>query len=111
VKLSADGTVTVCGATDDEPLGVLQNAPSAAGQAAEVAVDGAITKVYAASAITYGQPVGTDASGHAVALTRAEDSTAFDMGTCLVGAGSGNAGQLAEVLLNSRGLALIKYTP
>jgi hypothetical protein len=69
VKLSADNTVTVCThATNDNPIGVLQNQPTASGQVARVRVMG-VSRVMAGGVIGFGDKVGTDANGEGIAKT------------------------------------------
>lgn len=63
---SGTGRAALAGA-GERVLGVLQNKPSAAGDAASVAAKkGGITKVYAGGSITAGNEVTPDASGEAV---------------------------------------------
>lgn len=67
VEISAANTVTVCNATTDLPVGILQNKPTA-GQAAQVRLLGRSRCVSDGSgtAIVAGDQVGTDGSGRAV---------------------------------------------
>jgi hypothetical protein len=65
VKSSGAGTVTVCAAATDLPIGVLQNKP-VAGQAANVMITG-VSKVVAGAAVAAGVEVGPDATGRAIA--------------------------------------------
>ncbi|NPV72075.1 MAG: DUF2190 family protein [Firmicutes bacterium] len=67
VRVDANGRAALCGA-GQPAVGVLQNKPSAAGQAAQVRALG-ITKVVAGAAIAKGALVASDASGQAVAAT------------------------------------------
>ncbi len=67
VKLSGEQTVTVCSASTDTPIGVLQNAPGSA-SAAEVVCFG-ITKVIGSADLNFGDKIGTGSGGHAVAKT------------------------------------------
>ena len=112
VKVTADNTVNVCAATTDKPIGILQNKPSGSGQAAVVMIHG-VSKASADASVTVGSVVGTSTDGQCVSVTEAEDATAYACGTCLAAAGSGNAGQIAEVFVDCGNphLALIKYTP
>jgi len=111
VKVSAANTVDVCSALTDKPIGILQNEPSAAGQPAEVMIFG-VSKASADASVTVASVIGTSADGQCVSVTEAENATAYACGTCLVAAGSGNAGQLAEVFVDCGNphIALIKYT-
>jgi hypothetical protein len=95
VKLGAAGTVTLCAAETDRPIGVLQNRPTT-GQLATVCVDG-VTKVQADEVLTTGVEVTTSADGQAIT-----DATA-DVGARLVGIvidGASAAGNLATVLIS-----------
>lgn len=67
VELSANNTVKlITHATTGNPIGILQNAPSAAGQVARVRIQG-VSRVYTGTAgITFGVFVGSDASGHGI---------------------------------------------
>jgi len=94
VSVSADGQVdpTGDGAQAD---GVLQNDPSAAGRAAEVAYAG-VTKVSCGGAVTRGGPVSSDASGEAV------NSATGDviLGTALE---TGTDGDIISIIFEPRG--------
>jgi hypothetical protein len=69
VKLSADNTVTVCG-NGEQAIGILQNKPSAAGQAARVRVFGVSRfSNSTAGAIAFGVLLGSAANGQGVAVT------------------------------------------
>ncbi|NIP26036.1 MAG: DUF2190 family protein [Phycisphaerae bacterium] len=68
VTLESDGQVDLADATTDEPIGVLQNVPDAAGKEATV-VKGGQTKVVAGEALAVNAIVGTNASGQAVAVS------------------------------------------
>jgi hypothetical protein len=93
VMLSADNTVTVCThATNDNPIGVLQNKPTASGQVARVRVMG-VSRVMAGGVIAYGNKIGNDADGHGIAKT--VDKTKF-VGVALDSAASG---ELATVFV------------
>lgn len=95
VKLSANNTVDVCG-KGEACFGVLQNKPSVAGQAARVRVFG-VSRISSAAAITYGQKVGSEASGQGVAMTLDKDIFA---GICISGSTALN--ELATVLLTGQ---------
>ena len=73
VVLSGTNTIDHISTTTagvDYPIGILQNAPSAAGQAAEVCIFG-ITKVIMGGTASYNDLLGNDTAngGHAVAVT------------------------------------------
>lgn len=92
VKLSGAGTVTVCAASTDEPIGVLLNKPNT-GEAAEIATDG-IVKVVAGAAITAGAALMSDASGRAITAATAGNKT---FGKALEAASG--AGQVISALI------------
>lgn len=92
---NSSGTGRVALAGDGEfAIGVLQNKPSAAGDAAKVAISG-IAKVEAGGAITAGNPVAVDASGNAVAASSGDIVVA-------VAVNSAVDGDVVEVLLDAR---------
>lgn len=80
-----DSATTVC-------LGILQNKPSAADMAAEVAYAGP-TKVVVGGTVAVGDRLGTDTAGKAVALTA---DKARVMGVCMQ---AGAAGDTVQMLL------------
>jgi hypothetical protein len=99
VKLSADNKVVICShATNDNPIGVLQNKPdgSSIEAVARVRIMG-VSRVYVAAggaaALAFGDKVGTDASGHGI--TKATDTYKF-LGVTIEGAATT---ELAAVLL------------
>lgn len=73
VKLSSDGQVAYCSATDDLPIGILQNDPDAAAEDAKILPcnSGKISKltVDGTSAISVGSKLDTDAAGKGVVHT------------------------------------------
>jgi hypothetical protein len=92
VTVNASGQAAVANATA-LAVGVLQNKPTAAGQAATVAFGG-VTKVTAGAAITAGARVTADANGNAIAAATAGDAV---LGVALTGAASGD---VFPVLIN-----------
>jgi hypothetical protein len=64
-----DYTITVCNGSTDNAIGVLQNAPNAAGKSAEILSFGSITKVLAGGTINCGAVITTNSSGHALTLS------------------------------------------
>jgi hypothetical protein len=82
VKISGDKTVTVCAATTDKPIGILQNDPES-GEAAVVA-SGGVSKVSGDADLTAGNSVGTSADGQAAAYT-ASDTTKYIVGQVILG--------------------------
>lgn len=94
VVMSSDGQVD--GAGDGAAaIGVLQNKPSAAGQAAEIAIDG-VVKVVAGSAITAGERIASASDSEAIPAATGD----IVVGVAMT---SGDAGDLVEVLLQAAG--------
>jgi hypothetical protein len=96
VKMSGNGTVTVCAAITDVPIGVLQNTPTS-GQAAEVCLFG-ISKVVADGTLAAGNVIGTSADGQADAIVAGTDTTVYTMGIALRAAA---AGETVEAFINA----------
>ena len=96
VSVSADGQVDLTG-DGAYSIGVLQNEPSAAGRAAEVAINGK-TQVKCGGTVTAGGPVASDGSGQAV------DATTNDiiLGEAME---AGASGEVITVLFHPRGAA------
>ena len=92
VKMTDENTVGVCSGATDNPIGILQNEPKAAGQVARVRVHG-VSRVMAGGVVAFGDKVGTDANGEGIAKTFSKTEY---LGIALVGA---NATQLATVLI------------
>ena len=67
VYISGDGTVAHS-AHNAQSIGVLQNKPSASGQAAVVAGPGSVTKLKITDSITAGYMLAPDASGNATGI-------------------------------------------
>jgi hypothetical protein len=63
----SSGSIQVCNASSDVPVGVLQNKPSSSSQTASVMHLG-VTKVVAGAAVSEGAKVQSNASGKAIAL-------------------------------------------
>lgn len=82
VKMSGEKTVTVCAATTDKPVGVLQNTPTS-GQAATVCAIGQ-TKISGDADLNYGDSIGTSVDGEAAAYT-ASDTTKYIVGQVIEG--------------------------
>jgi hypothetical protein len=99
VEATAADTVNACNAITDLAIGVLTNKPSAAGQAASVAIGG-IAKVVAGAAISAGAKVAPMASGKAQTAA----STQFPRGVALEAAGAD--GDIIHILLLTSGAAL-----
>lgn len=64
VEITTAGTVTICNAITDNPIGVLQNKPTS-GRTAEVRVLG-VTKCQADGVVDEGDLIGTSADGQAL---------------------------------------------
>ncbi len=71
LELATDGQVTRVNGTTDKAMGVLQNKPSAAGRAANVAISG-VTKVWASSTNTAAITPGTLLTPLATGKVRAD---------------------------------------
>lgn len=96
VKISGALTVTVCAATTDIPIGILQNAPTS-GQAAEICVIGH-TKISCDAAITRGTPIGTSADGQLATYVAGTDTTKYSVGQALVT--TTTAGDIGEAFVS-----------
>jgi len=96
VELASDNQVDVVSSAGGDAVGVLQNDPSAAGQAATVAVSG-VTIVECGETMTAGQLVSAGADGKAIL---ADTSTHIIHGKCIVG---GASGEKVSVLLKPGG--------
>jgi len=95
VAMSSDGQVD--GATDGaRAIGVLQNKPSAAGLAAEIAFSGTV-KVVAGAAITAGDAVASASDSEAITAATGD----VILGVALT---SADAGDLVEVLIGVGGV-------
>ena len=92
VTVNSSGQAAVANATA-LVTGILQNKPTAAGQAATVCYAG-VSKVVAGGSITAGARVTADANGNAIAATTAGDAV---FGVALTGAASGD---VFPVLIN-----------
>lgn len=100
VKFGAtEDEVVLCDAVTDDPIGVLQNNP-AEGEEATVMHAGR-SKVVAGSALTYGDPVGTDANGEAEPKVIGTDTTEFVAGRVREGVQATNIGSALINCLNA----------
>lgn len=77
VKVDSNGRAALAVAAD-KPVGILQNKPTALGQAATVMTYG-ISKVVAGASLTAGNTVRADASSHAVAASAGEPAGGIAM--------------------------------
>jgi hypothetical protein len=82
MELDSNGRVAACDANTDYTIGVLQNKPSAIGQAAEVMVSG-ISKVSGDADLAKGNLIGPSADGQAAAYAFGSDTTKFIVGIVL----------------------------
>lgn len=98
VKLNASGQVVAIAADTDVPVGVLENAPDASGETAQVTIIGN-AKVEADETLAEGDLVGPAADGQAAVITAGTDTTQFICGQ-VVGANDAAAGELATVSVN-----------
>ena len=96
VEVTGAGTVNVCDATTDCPIGVLQNAPKS-GEECEIVCIG-ITKMVADAAVTVNAPLGTSADGQAAVYAFGTDTTKYLVGRALTACS--NAGEIVTVLVN-----------
>ena len=62
VKLNSSGQVVAITADTDQPIGILQDKPAAAGRSADVMCNG-VSKLVGAQAMTAGNKVGPSANG------------------------------------------------
>lgn len=68
VNVNTDGEAVLSSATTDEPIGVLENMPSAAGMAAEIKHSG-LGKIKIGGTVAVGDKLGPDTDGMAIAVT------------------------------------------
>jgi hypothetical protein len=94
VKISADNTVDVCG-DGEQALGVLQNKPSAAGQAARVRVMGA-SRIIGGETLAFSNKVGSGALG--VGMVKSADKAYYN-GIVIEGTGTWSAAEVGTILL------------
>lgn len=81
VKLDANGQIAAITANTDNPLGILQDKPSAAGRAGAVMLDG-ISKMVGGANLAKGDLVGIDAQGRAEAVAHGTANRTI-VGICL----------------------------
>ena len=97
VKVDATGKAALCAAATDNPIGVLQNKPTA-GQAATVAYAGT-SKLLAGAAVAAADLIGTDAAGKADPKVPGTDTTEYVAGTALTAASG--AGEIISALIST----------
>jgi len=89
VKLNSSGQAAPFAAATDNPLGILQDAPAAAGRASQVMHDGVSLLEAGSGGVTAGDVVMPDASGKGVTCTVGTDTTKYAFGKALSSAASG----------------------
>lgn len=100
VKLSADGTVVLCSALTDKPIGVLQAPTPSSAYPQPVTVCGfGVTKVQADASLTAGDLIGTSADGQADAKTPGA-GTEFVVGQVIAVEGGTTAGNYITAFIN-----------
>ena len=82
LKLHTDGTVLLCAADTDNPIGILQNTPNV-GEMATVMVDG-VSKVVGGENLALGALVGTSSAGKALTYAHGTDTTKYIVGRVIV---------------------------
>lgn len=92
MKVDSSGNVTTCTVLGELSVGTLQNKPTAAGQAAEIQIDGVTKVICGAAAVASGAKVASTAAGLAVTAI----ATYHALGVCVKG---GVSGDVIEVLL------------
>jgi hypothetical protein len=96
VKLTGAKTVGLCtAATNELPIGVLQNKPQATGAAATVGIHG-VTKAICGAAVNAGDALKLDSSGRVITATLGTDAALY-VGVCITSTTAIN--QVATVLL------------
>ena len=98
VKMATGGKVDVFSGATDVPIGILQNKPTA-GQTAEVALTGSISKADSDAALAVGDIV----SGQTDGQLEVADAGDYIVGVVVLA--SGAAGELASVLVTCPGIA------
>ena len=94
VKLTADNTVDICG-DGEQAIGVLQNKPSVAGQAARVRVMG-VSRIIGGETLAYGDKIGSGALG--VGMVKTADKAYYN-GIVVEGNAPFTAAQVGTILL------------
>mgnify|MGYP003133905194 CR=1 FL=1 len=97
VEVDSNGKVGACNAATDRPIGVLQNKPSASGQAASVLVMG-VSKIVSDAALDENNLIGPSADGQADKKIPGTDTSEFLCGTMLTA--TGGAGEIGTAVIN-----------
>lgn len=87
VELTSTRTITVVNAITDRPIGILQNKPTS-GQFGEVIIMGKV-KILATETIAVGDQIRIHSDGKAAIFAPDTDTTAYCIGQCTLGGGSG----------------------
>jgi hypothetical protein len=83
VKLNNAGQVVPVAAITDRPIGILQNKPTAIGQAAEIMADG-ISRLIGSADHAIGDALGMSATGRAATIVPGTATTQYLLGTVLL---------------------------
>ena len=94
VKMSAGNTISICSASTDVAIGVLQSS-GVGDQSASVRISGH-TKISLSETIAVGQLISPSATGAAQAVTASSDDDVYVAGVCTVG---GDAGEIGEMIM------------
>ena len=101
IKNTTDHQVTVVtNANAQRPIGILQNDPDAAGEAAEVAYDG-VCKVVYADTITAGDTLASNNDGAAIEDAEVTNGGAVDLHHLATALEAGLTGDIRLVLLHT----------
>lgn len=99
VKYSAEGTVVLCSASTDVPIGVVQEVPKAVGDIVQVVCVGETKVQIASGSPAANDPIGTDANGQA-AVYAVTDTTVYSVGRVVSADGGTAAGTLITAFVN-----------
>tara|TARA_Y100000034_G_C6870643_1_gene397451 strand:- start:836 stop:1234 length:399 start_codon:yes stop_codon:yes gene_type:complete len=97
VELDTDGKVGACNAATDRPIGVLQNKPSASGEAATVLIMG-VSKINCDAALDENNLIGPSVDGQADKKIPGTDTSEYICGTMLTA--TGGAGEIGTAAIN-----------
>jgi len=97
VAVDSDGKVGACNAATDRPIGVLQNTPSASGEAATVLIMG-VSKINCDAALDENNLIGPSADGQADQKIPGTDTSEYICGTMITATGA--AGEIGTAAIN-----------
>ena len=97
VELDTDGKVGACNATTDRPIGVLQNTPSASGEAATVLIMG-VSKISCDAALDENNLIGPSVDGQAEKKIPGTDTSEYICGTMITATSA--AGEIGTAAIN-----------